>query len=136
MKRKLLILSTIVAVAFIGYAAVEPSTITLVVNFTGSTSPSDVRTAKWVVAQENARRIALDPASVPLPTGTAAELKSSFLFCLTQVVNNFMRENASRADEDSTARLTQEELRDIHRAITDRLNSGQTPTQIINLIKP
>lgn len=118
------------------YAALEPSTITLSVNFTGSPSASDVRTSKWIIAQENNRLAALTPPGVPLPSGTAAEIKSSVLICLKGIVVNYMIDSAARADEDAAVKLSQDELRDIHRAISDRLNSGSTAAQILTLIKP
>lgn len=136
MKKTLSIMATVLAVAVIGYAAVEPSTISFLVNFTGVTSPSDVRTAKWVVAKENVRRAALDPVEAPLSMATPADLKASVLTCLNRIVTNYWIESAAAADADAVARISAESLRDIQRAITDQLNAGLTVDQIITRIKP
>lgn len=58
----------------------------IAVTVSGTADESDLRAARFMVAQENARRAALTPPGTPLPTSTGAELRTSYQTVLSAVV--------------------------------------------------
>lgn len=134
MKTKLAIIIA-AALACAAFAAIAPSAITFTVGYSGSPSASDIRTAKWAIAQENARRKAADPNAVMLTNAPAAALKASYLVVLSNVISNFHIEASVKAADSANSAMTEEQLRDINAAITDKLQSGMTPAQILQLLQ-
>ena len=64
------------------------SAITFSVDFSGTPDEMDRAAAQYIVDEENARRAAQVPPETPLPDGTGAELKASYLQMLEQIITN------------------------------------------------
>ena len=64
------------------------SAITFSVGFTGTPDEYDIAAAQYVIDAENARRAAQDPPESPLPDGSGAEIKSSYLGELGKAVDS------------------------------------------------
>ena len=80
------------------------SAITFSVGFSGTPDEFDIAAARFVIDAENARRAAADPPETPLPDGTGAELKASYLGELESAVDNAHANyaKAARKNEQDT----------------------------------
>lgn len=68
-------------------------------DYTGTPTADEARAALDIINEENARRAAATPPGTPLPTGTNAQKKTSYITCLLQ-------NNVQKAHESYVARVT------------------------------
>lgn len=99
---KKLIVIVAIAMAFIPVTIItaqSPTALAFVVGFTGSPAPADIAGALLVIADENAYRAAADPVEDPLPFGTGAEIKASYLTVLAKRVTEIHESYKTQAAE-------------------------------------
>lgn len=72
-----------------------------------------------VVAAENVKRAALPTPLPPLPTGTAAELKTSYESCGTTTATLWHQANITRAKTAGAAKAPVRELKQLIPTLTD-----------------
>jgi len=104
-------------------------------NFTGSPDGNDTRAAKYIIKVENDRRAALDPPGTPLPDATGAEVKSSYLTILIDIISNAHTDYIRQAKEVVNSQLTTQEKQDLFGAVKDRLDSGTSVADLITDIQ-
>ena len=85
-------------------------------DFTGSPDDYDKDAANLIVDQENERRAALDPPLPLLPKATGAQLKSSYLIVLTDIVT---AAHASYTSQAAEAQAGQANIRELWLAATN-----------------
>ena len=98
--------------------------------FTGTPDASDTLAAQFMVRLENARRALLDPPGTPLPSATGAQLKTSYLTVLLQIVTLAHESYIAQATVDS-ARFTQAQTDQIKFNLNARLDAGETAANIV-----
>jgi hypothetical protein len=92
------------------------SAITFSIDFTGTPDSTDVEAAKLIIQKENDRRAALDPPEAALPDGTGAELKTSYLSLLADIVANA---HGSYANQAAAEKLKTQSVESLWASATD-----------------
>lgn len=132
MKRFLISLISFIAFAV---SAAETSTVSIVVNVSGSLAQDDKRGIQWLVSNHNEAIYATN--GVPLATNNAAALKTSYEIVLSNKVQvlhaSYMKEAKSAAaakaligNDDISSQITA--------AVIDALVGGKTIDQILTAI--
>lgn len=90
------------------------STVVITYNITGTADTEDRRAMEYVIAQENARRAALDPPEAALPMSTATERRVSYETVMAPRMAEIHRSYINQSDV-----ATLQEVRALWPAATD-----------------
>lgn len=99
--------------------------IVFTVDFTGTPDANDILAARKLIREENARRAALTPPLAALPSGNAAQIKSSALTIVLANLAQWWGSYTAQA-RNEVARLTDAQLEELRAAVNTRLNAGDT----------
>ena len=124
---------TLVVIAATCLADIEPSALTFTVGASGAPAPSDARAIRYIVNARNAQLLAAGQSQ--MPSGTAAELKNSYLQILSVEAKALHGANIAASVSADALKVTDEDLKSIRAAIADKLAGGTTAAQIITLLK-
>lgn len=103
------------------------------IDFTGTPDAEDVLAARHAIFIENRVRSQQTPPGTQLPTATPAQVKSSYLAVLAQMLNTRHLTNASDAATEAgiSQRFTPAQVAQMHANLVARLNAGESAATII-----
>lgn len=130
-------LLSLLAIAALPTLALEPSTITFSVTVSGAISPSDARAIRYLVDAENIRRSTQGGTNIVyLPTNSAAQYRASAVQVYSNLIAGAHIDAINKAGEGTaTAKLTDDQRRDINAAIADQLQGGLDPQKLVDALK-
>jgi hypothetical protein len=95
------------------------TTMTMKIATSGNADADDKLAMNATVAAENVKRAALPTPLPPLPTGTAAELKTSYEACGVLSATLWHQANVTRVKAATTAKAPVRELKQLIPTLTD-----------------
>ena len=116
--------------------------LTFTLNFTETPNEDEVRAARYIIDNENARitqaneQLEEDQEPTPLyPQSTGGQLKSSYLSILSDRVGDVHASYVEQAKEALARELTVNDKRDMLVDVKEAIDAGLTIDQIKNLTK-
>lgn len=101
--------------------------VALSVSGSGALDTEDRRAALMVIQRRNSLIADAIPPIPPLPTGTAAEIRASYITLLNDHMNAFHANNVAQSKTPEAAvqaGLTPDQLKEITGAVIDRIQAG------------